>query len=232
VLTRYGVELIETGPMPSLATLSTYDASLMTDAGAIIMRSGRPERRAESEPTRWVYEELGIPVIGSINGDGEMDCGDVFWLDERTLIAGHSYRTNHEGIRQLRELVSGLADQVHSFDLVHWDGPAEVFHTMSAVSLVSETIALVYARLVPVRLLQLFAEREFTVIEVPDEEFLTEGANVLAIKPSVVLAVDGNPVTRARLEGAGVKVETYAGDTMSKFWHSGATCTCRPILRT
>jgi N-dimethylarginine dimethylaminohydrolase len=231
LLASRGVELIETGPIPSIAAMSTYDSSLVTDAGAIIMRSGRPERRAESEPTRRVYERLGIPVIGAIVGAGEMDCGDVFWLDERTLVAGRSYRTNQAAIDQLRALVDGLVDEIHAFDLVHWDGPVEVFHAMSTVSPASNEVVLVYPRLTAVGLMKLLHERELTVVEVPGEEWPTEGANVLAVEPGVVIAVEGNPVTKARLEDAGIEVLTYPGPTMTIFWHSGPTCTCRPILR-
>jgi len=56
------------------------------------------------------------------------------------------------------------------------------------------------------------------------------GPNVLALAPRVALAVDGNPETRRRLERAGVEVEVYAGEELSK-GDGGPTCLTQPLLR-
>jgi len=42
-------------------------------------------------------------------------------------------------------------------------------------------------------------------VEVPDEEFDSMGANVLAVGPRDCVMVDGNPRTRAALERAGAR---------------------------
>jgi dimethylargininase len=93
-----------------------------------------------------------------------------------------------------------------------------------------QDVVLVYPRLTAVGLIKLLHERQLTIVEVPDEEWPTEGANVLAVEPGVVIAVEGNPATKG-LEDTGIEVLTYSGPTMTIFWHSGPTCTCRPILR-
>ncbi len=69
------------------------------------------------------------------------------------------------------------------------------------------------------------------IVEVPDEEFETMGPNVLAVAPRVALALDGNPVTRRRLEAAGVDVRVYSGEEISKKGDGGPTCLTRPLLR-
>ncbi|HXQ41204.1 MAG TPA: arginine deiminase family protein [Candidatus Udaeobacter sp.] len=43
--------------------------------------------------------------------------------------------------------------------------------------------------------------------------------------------LDGNPVTAARLEKAGVEVRLYKGDEISRKGAGGPTCMTRPILR-
>ena len=68
--------------------------------------------------------------------------------------------------------------------------------------------------------------------EVPEEEVPTMGPNVLALEPRKCLAIEGNPVTRRRLEAAGCEVLTYRGDELSLKAEGGATCLTRPILRT
>ena len=85
--------------------------------------------------------------------------------------------------------------------------------------------------MLPVRLVQLLAARELELIEVPDDEFATQGPNVLALAPRVALALDGNPETRRRMEAAGVDVRVYRGDELSHKGEGGPTCLTRPILR-
>jgi N-dimethylarginine dimethylaminohydrolase len=69
------------------------------------------------------------------------------------------------------------------------------------------------------------------VIEVPESEFATMGTNVLALAPGECLMLEGNPITRARLEAAGCEVLTYKGDEISLKAEGGPTCLTRPILR-
>ncbi len=78
---------------------------------------------------------------------------------------------------------------------------------------------------------ELLAERGINVVEVPDEEFETMGANVLALAPRVALALDGNDETRRRMERAGVDVRVYRGEEISLKGDGGPTCLTRPLLR-
>ncbi len=95
---------------------------------------------------------------------------------------------------------------------------------------VAGDLAVAYLPLMPVRLVQLLADRGIRLVEVPDEEFETMGPNVLALEPGVALVVEGNPETRRRLERAGVEVLTYEGTELSK-GDGGPTCLTRPLLR-
>jgi N-dimethylarginine dimethylaminohydrolase len=83
----------------------------------------------------------------------------------------------------------------------------------------------------PTRLVQLLAEREIELVEVPDEEYPSMGCNVLALAPRVALALDGNPETRRRMERAGVDVRLYTGEEISRKGDGGPTCLTRPLLR-
>lgn len=57
------------------------------------------------------------------------------------------------------------------------------------------------------------------------------GPNVLALAPRRCVMLEGNPITRQRLEEAGCRVFTYKGDEISLKAEGGATCLTRPILR-
>ena len=45
--------------------------------------------------------DLPLPVLGRLEHDELAEGGDTVWLDERTLLVGHTYRTNAAGIEAL-----------------------------------------------------------------------------------------------------------------------------------
>lgn len=231
ILERAGVSLSYLEQHASLQCTATYDPALITDAGAVILESGREERRAEAIPMARRLLDLEIPIIGWIGGEGRMDAGDTLWLDHDTLLAARSYRTNAAAIAQLRQTVEGLVPEIVELAMPHWHGPRHVLHLMSVVSLVDHDLAVVYPPAAPIPLLELLRERGHRLIEVSDEEFDTQGANVLALAPRVAVICAGNPRTSAALRDAGVELHEYQGGQISIARVSGPTCNTRPLLR-
>jgi N-dimethylarginine dimethylaminohydrolase len=229
---RAGVDVTRLPPdgTTGLDSLYVRDASIVCDRGLILCNMGKRQRR--SEP---VAQEAalgaGIAVHGRITGAGTLEGGDVCWLDERTLAVGRGYRTNEEGIRQLRNLLRDCVDEVIAVPLPHWQGPEDVFHLMSIVSPVARDLWLVYAPLLPVPFREALIARGIELIEVPGPELETLGCNVLAVAPREVLMVAGNPETRARLERVGVVVQEFAGQEICCKGGGGPTCLTRPLVR-
>ncbi len=207
----------------------TYDPVLVGDAGVVVLRPGKEGRRREPGGVVAALADAGVPMAHELAAPATVEGGDTVWLDQRTLLAGHGYRTNGPGIEALEAAFPGV--QVIRFDLPHYNGAAEVMHLMSFLSPLDRDLALVYPRLAPVRLMELLAERGIEVVEVPDEEFETMGPNVLALGPRRALALEGNDETRRRMEKAGVDVVTYRGDEISRKGDGGPTCLTRPLLR-
>jgi N-dimethylarginine dimethylaminohydrolase len=206
-----------------------YDPVLMADAGAILLRPGKEGRRGEPEAIARDLDEAGIPIAGALEAPSTAEGGDMLWLDADTLLVGRSYRTNDEGIAALRRLLPGVA--VVPFDLPHLGGASEVLHLLSLVSLLDRDLAVAYLPLLPVRLVELLQASGVALVEVPEAEFATMGANVLALGPRLALALEGNDETRRRMEAAGVEVRTYRGDEISRKGYGGPTCLTRPIER-
>jgi N-dimethylarginine dimethylaminohydrolase len=226
-----GAEVVvaETSPETGLDGVYPYDPALVADAGAVLLRPGKESRLGEVEPLGRALADAGVPAAARVEAPSTVDGGDTCWLDERTLLVGLGYRTNEAGVAALR---SALPDvDVVAFDLPHYRGRAELLHLMSVISPLADDLAAVYLPLLPVRLVELLAERGIELVEVPDEEFPTQGPNVLALAPRTALALDGNPETRRRLERSGVDVRVYRGDELSHKGEGGPTCLTRPILR-
>ena len=218
-------------PEGSLDAIFGYDPSIMTDAGAVLLRPGKPLREAEVALHEATYARLGIPIVGRIEAPGTVEGGDTLWLDERVLAVGRSYRTNTEGIGQLAAILARQDVEVMPVTLPHWQGPDACLHLMSLVSPVSSDIAVVYPPLLSVTFYAELQARRWRFVEVSDQEFVSLGCNVLALNPATCVMIDGNPSTRAGLEALGLTVLTYRGDEISHNREGGPTCLTRPILR-
>ncbi len=212
---------------------ATYvrDPGLVTGSGAVLFQMAKPVRAAEPPLLGLALEACGVPVAARLTGPARADGGDLIWLDERTLLAGRSYRTNAEAIRQLREILAGEGVTVRSVDLPHDQGPGHVLHLMSVISPVADDLAVVYPPLTPVALMEELAERGVRVVPVPAAEYATMAGNVLAVRPGVVVMLAGNPLTAAALAAAGCEVHEYDGSDISLKGDGGPTCLTAPILR-
>ena len=209
----------------------THDPVIVTDEGAIILGMGKAQRRGEEAAIAATLAELGVPILTTLEGDATAEGGDLLWLDHDTLAVGRGYRTNSEGFRQLTAALRPLGAKTIEVQLPHAGGPAACLHLMSMISLLDHDLAVVHMPLLPVPFVEILTEREIELVEVPDEEYPTMGPNVLALAPRKCLAIEGNPVTRTRLEAAGCEVLTYRGNELSLKAEGGATCLTRPILR-
>ncbi len=214
-----------------LDSIYTRDASVASPRGMILARMGKPERCGEPAAQARAFAAWGIHVAGAIQPPGRLEGGDVLWLADRTVAVGRGYRTNAVGIAQLRVILGDAVDELIEVPLPHWRGPADVFHLMSIISPVDRRLAVVYSPLMPVPFRERLLDLGFSFIEVPDEEFASMGANVLALGPRDGVMLAGNPRTRERLEQAGVRVRTYEGREISVKGGGGPTCLTRPVAR-
>ncbi len=230
-LRQAGAEVIyHTVPLPNHAdAIFIHDPVLVCDKGAIILRMGKDLRRGEEEAIAQQLEAMGVPIHYRLHGDALAEGGDLLWIDENTLAVGQGFRTNPEGLRQLQEAMPD--SEMIPVPLPYFQGPEACLHTMSFISMVDHDLAVVYPPFMPVPFWQHLQERGIHFVEVPDEEFETMGANVLALAPRQCLMLAGNPLTKQRLEKAGCQVSTYIGHEISLKAEGGATCLTRPVLR-
>lgn len=231
-LERSGADVvIGASPVPGDPdAIYPYDPVLLTDRGAVLLRPGKPARRREPEAVGVDLQGAGVTVLGALEAPATAEGGDMFWLDERTLLVGRGYRTNDDGIAQLGTLL-GPGVELVVFDLPHFLGPTACLHLLSFISPLDRDLAVGFVPMMPVRLVELLNERDVSLVEVPEEEFESQGPNVLALGPRVALALDGNPETRTRMERAGVDVRTFVGDEISRKGDGGPTCLSRPLDR-
>lgn len=215
----------------TLDSIYTRDAAIESEGGIILASMGKASRAAEPEAQANELHAQGWPIAGSIVPPGQLEGGDLIWLDGRTPAVGLGARTNAEGIRQLKELLGDSIDDLIVVPLPDYPGQHDVMHLMSLISPVDRDLAVVYSRLLRGAFRQTLLDRGMRLVEVPDDEFDTMGCNVLALGPRECLMLDGNPKTRAALEKAGARVRVYDGVEISLKGGGGPTCLTRPLVR-
>jgi N-dimethylarginine dimethylaminohydrolase len=231
LLAALGAGVVVLQPLDGLVDACfVFDPVLMTAAGAVVLRSAKAVRAGEPAVLAADLKALGVPLAGQLGGAAVADCGDLLWLDEQTLLAGRGYRTNAEAHRQLATILADEGAVLERCDLPHDRGPGNVLHLMSVVSPVAEDLAVVFEPLAPVPLLEALRERSIRWLAIDPEEYATLGANVLAVRPGVVVLADGNPRTRRALEAEGCEVHVYQASELSK-GDGGPTCLTRPLHR-
>ena len=147
------------------------------------------------------------------------------------FVAGRGFRTNAAGIEALRKMLDSLDVTVYDFDLPYWNGPGDVLHLMSFISMLDSDLAIVYRKLMPAPLFQFLETHKVQMIDVPDSEYDSLGCNILTIAPRKVFVIRGNPITCARLRETGCEVIEFDGQEIGYKGSGGPTCLTRPVLR-
>ena len=194
-------------PRDSPTPASPTTRSSSPDAGWWCCVRPSPCRSAEPPLLASELAGLGVPEVGRLTGDARADGGDLFWLDDHTLAAGRSYRTNAAAHAQLRGTARARrACEVLSFDLPHaprarrgaapdvghQPGRARPGGGLRADRAVAAARSAHRAR-----------DRW---IPVSGEEYAALGSNILATGPGRVIVFAGAPNVERALRDAGVDV--------------------------
>lgn len=182
------------------------DTAIVLDECAVITRPGAESRRPETEsiartlaPHRTLYY---------IQPPGTLDGGDVLRLD-RTLHVGISSRSNREGIGQLGRLLEPFGYSVKGASVTG------CLHLKSAITQVGPDMLLINPSMI--------RKDDFpgwNFIEVDPSEPLA--ANALLIADELVYP-SAYPLTRARLEAAGLRLTLVDASELAKA-EGGVTC--------
>jgi N-dimethylarginine dimethylaminohydrolase len=215
----------------SLDAVYTHDPSLTSDYGLIALHPGKPNRIPESQRHAEFCQNVGIPTMGRIQPPGKTEAGDMVWLDSTTLLIGHGYRSNADGIAQMRSLFQPHRVEVLSAPLPHGTGPSACLHLMSLMSLLDEQTVLVDLPWLAVETIELLQSRGYRLLKIEHSERDTLACNVLSLGENRLLALADNPKTNQKLRQAGFDVRTFPGSELCVNGGGGPTCLTRPLLR-
>jgi N-dimethylarginine dimethylaminohydrolase len=232
LLTSCGAQIIDLDGADNLTIDSIYtrDSILISPGGLIRCNMGRASRTPEASANAAAYQAAGHKIAGQITAPGTLEGGDFIWLDKNHAAVGLGPRTNAEGIRQLKALL-GEDIELHVVELPDPDHPDDVLHLMSIISPLDRDLALIYRPFMPASFMHWLVALGIQFVDVPEEEYLTMGCNVLAIAPRQAIMLENLPGVKSRLEAAGCTVATYTGLEISRKGEGGPTCLTRPLIR-
>jgi dimethylargininase len=184
-----GFETIEVPAADELAdSVFIEDTVVIFGDAAVLTSPGAESRQAEVAAVRETVASLGLE-LSEITQPGTLDGGDVLKVGS-TVYVGRGGRTNAEGIRQLRAIVSPLGYSVIAVPV------EKVLHLKSGVTALPDGTVIGYADLVDnVDLYDRF-------LAVPE----AEGAAVVVLSDDAVLMSSSAPKTAALIENLGYRV--------------------------
>ncbi|MDN5792584.1 MAG: arginine deiminase family protein [Brevibacterium aurantiacum] len=207
-----------------------YDSTFVTSAGAVVFNQIKPARVGEPTVMAADLERIGVPIVGRLSDEAYADGGDMAWLDDDTLAIGRGFRTNRKAIDEMTDFLAKEGVEVVSYDMAAGPGRDFVTHLMSFISPVAKDKAVVHLSSMPVALLERLEQREWTLIPCDDDEYDTQGCNILGVAQNVAVMFDSAPKVAQRLRDAGVEVHEVHAPNIT-LGDGGPTCITRPLWR-
>ncbi len=226
------------GPYGYIKNLVTLAGSGLVVRGGVIMHRYGLGSWQRGREVIWskAFSALQLPVYLTIHGRGICEPGAGRWLDEKTFVFNESVVANEEGLRQLQFVLEGLGVE---FVLAHspgWydsigGGNIGTSHMDMVLLVPAERVAVLSPHLVNYGFVRELVRRDFTIVEVPVEEYWDLAVNGVTLEPGKVVMNAGSPTVVAALEKAGVEVIQVDFSESQKFAIAGLHCATLELVR-
>ena len=215
-------------------SIFTHDPSLCLNDGAILLNMTKSLRVDEVPLHEFFYNSLNIPIIGRILGNGKVEGGDCLWINKNNLLVGESFRTNIEGINQLKKILNEFNINVIPIKIPIIDNNNSCFHLMSLVSMLDNDLVIGYDKFMSGDLIKIFNKNNIKTINIPEDDYLISKSlaiNILALSPRNLIMLKGYNKTAELLINHNCKLNFFEGNELCIKTEGGPTCLTRPLLR-
>lgn len=223
------------GWIKNLVTLA--GGGLVVHGGAILHRYGLGSwQRGREVIWEKVLAALQVPIYLTIHGTGICEPGAGRWLDSKTFAFNESVVANEEGLRQLEFVLSGLGIELVVCHSPGWydstgTGSIGTSHLDMVMATVDERTCLLAPHLVNYGFVRELVKRDFTIIEVPVEEYWDLAINAVTLAPGKIVMNAGSPTVVRELERHGVEVVQVDFSESHKFAIAGLHCATLELVR-
>jgi len=178
----------------------TRDFGVNTPQGVLVGRFRYQERKGEETAAKRSLEDLGETLLPKQITRGAAEGGDLFWLDQETLVIGNGNRSTYAGYEQAKEILTPYGQRVFVIEfLSKWN------HLDNNFGPVADKLALVNEDALPGYFLGMLDGLGWELIRLPGEYGRTCEINLLAMGDDRVLSFRGNRLND-RLRAMGLQV--------------------------
>jgi N-dimethylarginine dimethylaminohydrolase len=221
-----GVEVVEVlNPIPHLTkSIYTRDTAVIVKGGAVLCRFGIDYRRGEELPIMRTLAKIGMPILHTIHGTGLMEGGSFLWLNEKTAAVSIGHRSNHEGARQLGEVLKTMG-----VELLCVDNTGYGLHIDGSLVMLKPDLAMAFVVDLPWWFLNRLKEMGIHILDA-DEQDGWQSVNCLAVRPGRVIMPAHAERSAEKLNKAGIEVVPIEYDEIPK-GGGGIHCSTLPLMR-
>jgi N-dimethylarginine dimethylaminohydrolase len=223
------------GWIKNLVTMA--GAALVVRGGAILHRYGLGSwQRGREVIWEQALAALQVPIYHTIHGRGICEPGAGRWLDSKTFVFNESVVANEEGLRQLEFVLSTLGIELIVCHSPGWydttgHGNIGTSHMDMVMLTVDERKVLLAPHLVNYGFVRELVKRDFTIIEVPVEEYWDLALNGVTLSPGRVVMNAGSPTVVRELERHDVEVIQVDFSESHRFAIAGLHCATLELVR-
>jgi N-dimethylarginine dimethylaminohydrolase len=223
------------GYLKNLVTLA--GGGLVVRGGAIVHRMGLGSwQRGREVIWSKVLTALQVPIYLTIHGTGVGEPGAGRWLDSKTFVFNESVVANEEGLRQIEFVLNGLGIELVTTHSPGWvetinDGNWGSSHADMFLMVPDHRVAVLAPQLVNYGFVRYLMREDWTVIEVPPEEYWDLACNAVTLAPGKVVMNAGSPTVVAALERHGVEVVQVDFSESQSFAIAGLHCATLELVR-
>lgn len=221
-----GVEIIEVlDPLPHLTkTIYTRDTAIIVKGGAVLCRFGIDYRRGEELPVMRTLADIGMPILHTIHGKGLMEGGSFLWLNQTAAAVSIGHRSNHEGARQLGEVLKTLG-----VELLWVDNTGYGLHIDGSLVMLKPDLAMAFVNDLPWWFLDRLKEMGIHILDAVEGDGW-QSVNCLAVSPGRVIMPASAERSAGKLIKAGIEVIPIEYDEIPK-GGGGIHCSTLPLVR-
>lgn len=187
----------------------------------------RNSRKREWEGISSILKRIPPESIVKVPNDLVIEGGDIV-VDKGSVYVGISQRTTSEGVRFLRQALTGTGFRIIPIQLKSLAEGEDYLHLDCVFVPVGENHALIYPA--GIKTIPSTIRNNYRWITVDKEEQNGLATNVLSLSPKQVISRDNAPRVNQELRSAGLEVFTLHFDEAPKTGGSFRCCTL-PLVR-
>ena len=187
-----------------------HDPLILSGHGGIPLNMAKPARTREPGHAAQALAAAGVPVMGTLEGDAYADGGDRFWLDDTDGGSASATGPTARAPQRVQELLVPEGIHVEAYDMPHDQGPGTCCTCSRSCAPPPRPVRRLRAARPGAPAAGHPGARDRVHRDRPDS-YVAMGCNILAVRPGVVVMVDGVPAVREALErGASKSTPTTA----------------------